>query len=377
MKIKKEPATGSVQQSDDNYRMLFQANPLPMWIYDLETLAFLEVNEAAVVHYGYTRDEFLAMTIQDIRPPEDVPRLLENVSKVVDGLDLAGSWRHLKRDGTVIDVEISSHTLTFEGRRAELVLAHNITDRKRAERDILRLNESLEHRVQERTAQFEAANRELESFSYSVSHDLRAPLRSISGFARILLEDHSKALDKTALLYLSKIGQASKRMEQLIDALLEISQISRRELKLQAVNLSRLAREIVTELTMSEPDRNVHIAIADGLTTQADPVLIRNVLQNLLGNAWKYSRNVTPAQISFASEDRNGTRYFCVRDNGAGFDMANAYKLFGAFQRLHGPEYEGAGIGLATVQRIIHRHGGHILAESEPGKGAAFYFTLT
>ena len=299
MAIEEKPITQSVHQSGDNYLILFQSNPHPMWIYDLDTLAFLAVNEAAVVHYGYTRDEFLAMTIKDIRPPEDIPKLMENVSKVFAGLDLAGSWRHLKRDGIVIDVEISSHTLTFEGRRAELVLAHNITDRKRAERDILRMNESLELRVQERTAQLEAVNRELESFSYSVAHDLRAPLIRIKGYADILLDTCAPKLSEEELQYVLRLKSASKRLDEHIEALVKLYQIHHSNLYLEPVNLSILALTIMNGLQNLDPDRRITFEVAEEMVVNADKMFIKEFLDNLISNAWKFTSGKEDARIEF------------------------------------------------------------------------------
>jgi signal transduction histidine kinase len=198
----------------------------------------------------------------------------------------------------------------------------------------------------------------------------------MSGFSRLLIEDYRETLPAEAIEYLQRIEQAGDKMGHLIDSLLQLSRISQAGLNLQQVNLSRIAREIIAEFQQATPGRQVQVDLTEDLTVEADPTLMRVAMQNLLGNAWKYTRDASPAVICFGAEEQDGTRYFCVKDNGAGFDMTYADKLFGPFQRLHGAEYEGTGIGLATVQRIIHRHGGEIRAEAEPGKGAKFCFTL-
>ena len=223
----------------------------------------------------------------------------------------------------------------------------------------------------------EIANRELESFSYSVAHDLRAPLRSINAFSEILLEDHADRLDEEGKTHLAYIRQSTRQMAELIDGLLELSRITRSELLREAVDLSELARDVMAELRRGEPARTVEVRIASGLVAEGDPRLLRTVLQNLLGNAWKFTANSDAARIEFGSEVSLDRPSFFVRDNGAGFDMAYASKLFGAFQRLHSErEFPGTGIGLATVQRIIHRHDGRIWAEGAIGSGATFYFTI-
>ena len=617
--------------SDEQYRRLFERNPQPMWLYDPETLAFVAVNEAAVRQYGYSVEEFLAMTIKDIRPQEDVPVLVENVSKLDGNLQYGEQWRHRKKDGSIIDVEVSANDLEFGGRRTRLVMATDITARREAEsqrrrseaslanaqriahlgsweletasgvlhwsdevyrifgqqqkelvlanlifldlvhpddrsavqsamrsilkehrpvdivhriirpdgevryvheraeavlgedgrvvrlagsvqdvtqqtlaeQEIRRLNTELEQRVIERTEKLavrealyrtltetapqiiwmanpdgkviylnrawqeltglapeeslgskwqerlhpddvearreqwkrtqttgepyagesrtrardgtyhttlyvgspvkdaagkiihwvgittdinerkraeealSATNKELEAFTYSVSHDLRAPLRAIDGFSLALARQYEQQLDETARHYLSRIRAGTQRMGELIDDLLQLSRINRGELRRQRVDLSELARGIANDLRVVEPQRRVELRIADDVVVQGDEKLLAIALENLLQNAWKFTGKREEASIEFGTTggDRNKVHY--LKDNGAGFDMAYADKLFGVFQRLHRlDEFPGTGVGLATVQRIIHRHGGRIWAESAIDRGATFYFTL-
>ena len=250
--------------------------------------------------------------------------------------------------------------------------------------DLERRVEERTHELQERNdalrrnaAELLAANTELDAFAYSVSHDLRAPLRSIDGFSQILLEDYAGALDVAGRESLQRVRAASQRMGTLIDDLLKLARVTRVEIRTEDVDLSGMAREIAAELQRATPERLVEFAIAPGLSARGDARLLRVALDNLLRNSWKYTAKQAQPRIEFASIAANGERAFMVRDNGAGFDMQYADKLFGVFQRLHSPaEFEGTGVGLATVRRIITRHGGRIWAEGVVDRGATFYFTL-
>lgn len=314
---------------------------------------------------------------------------------------LLAHWREQLRSGAVPDcrfevrfvradnstgwLEVAQH-VRFDasgGFAGTSGILDDITERRQAAERLASLNLELEQRVRERTAQLEASNRELEAFSYSVSHDLRGPLRAIDGYSSMIEEDYADKLDETGHGYFTRMRTAAQRMSQLIDDLLELARISRAAMNRQPTDLSAMAREIAHELAEAGPGRRAEIAIADDLVAQVDPVLMRVVLDNLLGNAWKYSSQRDLARIAVGAQrqrppdgDAEETVYY-VRDNGAGFDMAYADKLFRPFSRLHTDSvFAGTGIGLATVQRVIHRHGGRIWAEAEVDGGASFYFTL-
>ena len=289
-----------------------------------------------------------------------------------------GALYGLRSDGEEFPIEASISQIETDGKKIYTVILRDITERKRGEERNRRLNEELEQRVADRTAQLEAANTELESFSYSVSHDLRAPLRHINGFSQALLEDYSEKLDDGGKAYLNQVRDASREMATLIDDLLQLARVTRLEMTRERVDMTSLAQAALDELKRADPERTVSVEIESDLFCDCDRRLARVVLVNLLGNAWKFTSKVKDARIEFGETRSDGESHFFVRDNGAGFDMAYSNKLFGAFQRLHsGSEFEGSGIGLATVRRIVMRHGGRVWAESEVGAGAAFYFTLT
>jgi PAS domain S-box-containing protein len=331
--------------------------------------------------FGYSDSELLGQTTEMLyADPQDFVdqgrKRFRSGSNVNRG---AYEVRYKRKDGSVFWTEsLGAQVKDSQGNHLGFIgIFRDITERHKAEETIRRLNAELEQRVLERTSQLEAANKELETFSYSVSHDLRAPLRSIDGFAHALEEDYAKQLDDTALDYLNRVRQASQRMGTLIDDMLNLSRVARASLRRETVDVSRMAKEIVDELKQTESQRVIDVSIASDLKVSADPVLFRVALQNLLENAWKYTRRTSQARIEFATTTHRDTPCFYVRDNGTGFDMQYANKLFAPFQRLHSVQaFEGTGIGLATVARIIRRHGGRIWAEAAVDRGATFYFTL-
>ena len=363
--------------SEGQYQLLFERNPLPMWVYDPATLRFLTVNEAAIRHYGYSRREFLGMTIKDIRPAEDVPALLADVKANRSTPTVTSVWRHRKKDGTLIDVEITSHEFQFGQHKTKLVLAKDITEQLHAEAQVCQLNEELEERVSERTAELTAANKELEAFSYSVSHDLRAPLRAIIGYSQLVLEDYAVRLDTEGQRLLGVIAAEALRMSQLIDDLLTFSGLGRQRVQMTDVDMTALALSAFQSLIATHLPKAPELNIKTLPPARGDSAMLRQVFVNLLDNAIKFSRVRKDATIEIGGSCDQDQIVYYVKDNGVGFDEKYIAKLFGVFQRLHAEEeFAGTGVGLALVQRIILRHGGKVWAESELGEGATFYFAI-
>ncbi|GLI39773.1 hypothetical protein GHYDROH2_32740 [Geobacter hydrogenophilus] len=365
-----------LRRSEIRYRRLFQDSHAVMLLLDSKTGCIVDANPAASSYYGYSINELRGKPISMINTlsPE----------KIAQELVLARKegrrhffFEHRLASGQVHPVEVFSGPIEIDGKPLLFSIVHDITKRREAEEKLQAMNTELEQRVLERTTQLEEANRELESFSYSVSHDLQAPLRHMTAYSRILLDDFQDKLDADAVGYLDRIVQNGAKMESLIDALLQLSRAGRTDMTISTVNLTVLANEMINELRLEDLERTVRVTIAEGLTTRGDPVLLRSVLENVLRNAWKYTRQTDEAIIEVGAEEKNGSTIFFVRDNGIGFDMAYADKIFDAFQRLHTDEdFRGSGIGLATVKRIINRHGGDIWVQAEKGKGTTVYFTI-
>ncbi|HLP14865.1 MAG TPA: PAS domain S-box protein [Bacteroidota bacterium] len=327
---------------------------------------------------GLTPEEIIGRHFEEHIHPDDRAMLVEAYYRDLAGHVEPHEFRFRKKDGSFLFARAFSRPLLEDSRVVGLTgVMSDITDRKRAEDEVRHLNLELEKRVAERTAQLEFANKELEAFSYSVSHDLRAPVRSLDGFSKIVLEEYQEKIDESGQNYLLRIRSSAQYMAQLIDDLLKLSLVNRTGLIMQQVNLSRMAREIADRFHEQEPGREVEFRIQEGITLQADNHFIRIVLENLLANAWKFTSTHPTARIEFGMTRQGKTPVLFIRDDGAGFDMNYKSKLFGVFQRLHSKaEFPGTGIGLATVQRIIYRHGGAVWAEGEVEHGATFFFTL-
>jgi PAS domain S-box-containing protein len=338
-------------------------------------------NAGAEKMFGYAPSEMIGSSITKLIPPGRHGEEAQILGRIRRGERVHHfDTGRLRKDGQTLDVSVAVSAI--RDRSGKIVgaskVARDITARRSAEKALVQLNANLEQRVLDRTLQLERANRELEAFSYSVSHDLRAPLRAISGFSRIVREDHSATLDPEGLRYLGLVEKSALQMGQLIDDLLTFSRTGRQALSVQTVCTTEVVNACLADLQGLNVNRQIVINLGELPDCQADSSLLRQVWFNLLENAFKYTRKCDPAVITIGSRRESGANSYFVQDNGAGFDMKYADKLFGVFQRLHlAEEYEGTGVGLALVQRIVQRHGGRVWTEAQLNHGATFHFTLT
>ena len=360
------------------YEDVFEHHPTPMWVFDSLTQQFLAVNDAALHRYGYTESEFLAMTLRDIRPEEDVPMFLtHHTSTSRKGYGDAGVWRHRTRSGELMHMHVSLNRTTFRGRAGTLVMAREVTKDVEARAALEALMNSLEERVRQRTAELESANRELDAFARSAAHDLRTPLHGILGFTQILQHELAQAAPRQRES-LEQIHRSAQSMLELIDGLLIMSRVAQKELDLGEVDLSELAARSIEGLSGTEPGRHVSAVVQADLKTTGDPTLLSSLLNNLLSNAWKYTGKKENARVEFGAQVLPDlSRVYFVRDNGVGFPMEQAERLFKPFQRLHSArDYQGHGVGLVTCLRVVQRHGGRIWPVSAVGVGTTIWFTL-
>jgi PAS domain S-box-containing protein len=361
------------------FRNLFASSPEAIAVLDQDD-RILEVNRSFETLFGYLETEAQGQHINDLVSPGQYLDDARDVSQAVigNGQIVEKEAVRCTKDGRPVDVSLIGYPIVVDQRLiGAYAIYRDITERKQAEEEIRKLNAELEQRVLERTLQLETTNKELEAFAYSISHDLRAPLRGIDGWSQALLEDYRDKLDEQGRQYIERVRSEAQRMGHLIEDMLRLSRLTRTEVIKEPVNLSALAQAIAERLQAAEPLRKVDFTIQPDLTAEGDAHLLEVMLTNLLGNAVKFTGKRVDAHIEFGGTELQGQRVFFVRDNGVGFDMAYAQKLFGAFQRMHKfSEFPGIGVGLATVQRIIQRHGGRVWAEAQVGRGATFYFTL-
>ncbi|GMQ87178.1 MAG: hypothetical protein BMS9Abin08_0376 [Gammaproteobacteria bacterium] len=381
--IERQESERVIRHSEERFRTLVGNIPGVVYRCGLDVDRTMEfISDEIQTLSGYPPTDFINNSVRSYASliyPEDVRAIEDDLFAAVrEGRPFVLEYRVVDAQGLVHWVyekgqahcDSQGEVLWLDG------ALFDISDKKQAENELYSYQTHLEQIVAQRTADLQNVVGELEAFSYSVSHDLRAPLRGIDGFSDALLQDCADQLNDEGKEYLRRIRASSQRMGVLIDDLLTLSRISRKELKSTGVNLSAIAKSVVAQLQQDDPQRAVSCEIGEGLCTVGDNNLLTVVLDNLLGNAWKYTGKTADARIELGSAIRDGEAVFFVRDNGAGFDMRYADKLFGVFERLHGREFEGTGIGLATVKRIIERHGGRVWGEGEPGKGACFFFSL-
>lgn len=373
--------TEHIEKIMDYLHQLFEMIPEAIVITDKDGIV-LRINGEFTRLFGYTAQEITGRQLDPLIVPPD---LMQEETSLTRHLAQGGApadveTRRMRKDGTLIDVAIKRKTITIQDHEEAIFgIYRDIMEQKRIRSDILRLNETLEKRVQQRTADLESALKELEAFNYSVSHDLKAPLRTIEGFSQILIDNYASFLPEQGRDYLLRIQRNAVRMGNLIDSLLQLSRLSSSAMHLKHVDVTQMAREIADELQTANPGRTVSVAIEEGMNAEGDPELIHVILFNFLDNAWKFTSRKEQARIQVGTlKNSQQITTFFVRDNGVGFNQARSERLFGAFQRLHSQqEFPGTGIGLANVARAVRRHGGKVWAESKENRGATFYFTLS
>jgi len=371
----------ALRESEARFRVLFEQAAVGVAEIQSDSGKFLRINQKYCDIVGYSQDEMRQLDAQTITHPDDLQADLDHMAALKAGSirEYSMEKRYCRKDGSLVWVNLTVSPTWQPGERplTHIAVVEDITARKKVEAEIQQLNTELEQRVVDRTAQLQAVNRELEAFSYSVSHDLRTPLRSIDGFSQALAEDYGEHLDAVGHDYLTRVRRAAQRMGLLIDDLLRLARVTRADMTHRHINLSALADEVTEYLCKHKGYSAAALTVQAGMAGHGDPALLRIVLENLLDNAWKYSSKIPQPKIVLGCLAEADRVVYFVRDNGAGFDMAYVNKLFGAFQRLHrDEEFSGTGVGLATVKRIVHRHGGEVWAEGCPGEGAIFYFTL-
>ncbi len=378
LKLQRKRTEEALQSSEERYRSLVEISPDALLVEADDKIVFINSAGLKLFKAGEAAEIIGKPALQFFHPDdrEIVRQQMHALLKEHQAIPFT-EYRVLRSDGSVVEVEIAAAPLSFEGKASAQIILHDVSDRKLAEEEIRRLNLELEQRVVERTAELESANKELEAFSYSVSHDLRAPLRHIEGFVEIFRATKGPVLDKEAQNYLQTIAEAAKQMGRLIDDLLAFSRTARAELRKTRINLNEIVRNVLREVELDASERMVEWQIDHLPPAEGDASLIHQVFLNLISNALKYTRPRKRARIEVGAKNEEGEIILFVKDNGVGFDMRYVHKLFSVFQRLHrATDFEGTGIGLANVRRIVSRHGGRTWAEGAVDTGAAFYFTL-
>jgi PAS domain S-box-containing protein len=371
-------AEDGIREAEERYHGLFEAAGEAILV---SRDSVVDCNSRAQHLFGATREQILTRQPWEFSPEfqPDGSNSRESIQRrtelALQGIPSAFDWQYRRLDGTLFDGHVTLGPVMIAGVPHRVALIRDITERKRAERQIQELNAELERLVAQRTAQLEGANRELEAFSYSVSHDVRAAIRGIYACSKIVLDDYGSRLNGKGRGWLETICEDSQQLDQVTKELLELSRLARARLDPEEVDFSAIARSVARRLSEAQPDRQAQFRVAEGIRAYADEALLRVVLEHLIGNAWKFTRTREAAEIEVGLAP--GDAVYFVRDNGVGFESSKAGQLFNAFERLHSPdEFEGTGIGLATVRRLIHRHGGRVWAKGDEGLGAAIFFTL-